>query len=246
MLQKKDRRAIVNLLKNDSYIFQNQILQMIFFTFAMKQFAEVFSVDNAPYNDFTMSDLTVSCRRAIEKVHSESSAAKWIIDADETYEFRGKYFAPFVDILCIFLNNAIEHSGIDKMEQLQISISIRELGEQVVAKYHELEGVKGLDSEKHFFEMKVTNTLNPSLSLEDLEAKLNQTFAKIRGEANVQELIQGEGGSGLYKLCNTAQYNIESDYLITFKVDNSTVSLAYCFSIDKLLCKEIVDDNIVN
>lgn len=215
-------------------------------TFAMKQFAEVFSVDNAPYNDFTMSDLTVSCRRAIEKVHSESSAAKWIIDADETYEFRGKYFAPFVDILCIFLNNAIEHSGIDKMEQLQISISIRELNEQGIAKYRELEGVKGLDSEKHFFEMKVTNTLNPSLSLEDLEAKLDKTFAKIRGEANVQELIQGEGGSGLYKLCNTAQYNIEADYLITFKVDDSTVSLSYCFSIDKLLCKEIVDDNIVN
>ena len=215
-------------------------------TSAMMQFAEVFSADNAPYNNFTMSDLTVSCRRAVEKVHSESSAAKWIINADKKYEFRGKFFAPFVDILCIFLNNAIEHSGIEKMEKLQISIKILELDEQGVENYRKLGGLKGLGSEKHFFEMKITNTLNPSLSQKDLEAKLDESFKKIRGGTNIQELIQSEGGSGLYKLCNIAQYNIETEYLITYGVGDNTVSFSYCFPADKLICKEIVDDNTIN
>lgn len=206
-------------------------------TSAMKQFAEVFSVDNAPYNNFTMSDLTVSCRRAVEKVHSESSAAQWIIDADDTYEFRGKFFASFVDILCIFLNNAIEHSGIDKMEQLQISISILELDEQGVEEYRKLGRLGKLSSKGHFFEMRVTNTLNLSLSQEDLVVKLNKSFERIRGGTNTQELIQGEGGSGLYKLCNTAQYNIETDYLITYEVDDNTVTFSYCFSADELIVR---------
>lgn len=237
---------IINPLPALNELLTNCKLAKAKVTFAMKQFAEVFSADNAPYNNFTMSDLTVSCRRAVEKVHSESSTAKWVIDADTTYEFRGKFFAPFVDILCIFLNNAIEHSGIHKMEQLQISISIFELNEQGVEKYRKLGGFKGLSSEKQFFEMKVTNTLNPSLSQEDLEAKLDKTFEKIRRGANVQELIQGEGGSGLYKLCNIAQYSIETEYLVTYEINADTASFAYCFSANTLIYKEVIDEDIID
>ena len=123
------------------------------------------------------------------------------------------------------------------MEQLQISISILELDEQGVEEYRKLGTLGKLSSKGHFFEMRVTNTLNLSLSQEDLVVKLNKSFERIRGGTNTQELIQGEGGSGLYKLCNTAQYNIETDYLITYEVDDNTVTFSYCFSADELIVR---------
>lgn len=209
---------------------------------AMKQFAEVFSVNNAPYNNFTMSDLIASCRRAVEKAHSESSRAKWTIEADTQHEFRGKFFAPFVDILCILLNNAIEHSGIEKIEQLQICISILELDVQEVEVYRELQR---FGDAKQVFELKVTNTLDAALPRDALKVKLEKAFAKIDKGADAQKLIQGEGGSGLYKLYNTAQYNIEASYLIRYEISDNFVSFSYCFVADKLICEERADEDFV-
>ncbi len=210
---------------------------------AMRQFAEVFSVDNTPYNDFTMSDLTASCRRTVEKVHTNSAAADWTVFADDQLEFRGKFFASFVDILCILLNNAIDHSGISEIEELKIGISICELDEQQSEEYREIEL---FENAKKLFEMRVTNSLSKTLSHQILEEKLAKTFETIRGGVNAQELIQSEGGSGLYKLCNTAQYNIEAEYLIGYEIEDDAISFSYCFVADKLICEGCADDNLVD
>ena len=140
----------------------------------------------------------------------------------------------------LFVHNGVKSMRMDDIAS-ELGISKRTIYEQFSDRESLIEACA-----RHFFEMKITNTLNPSLSQKDLEAKLDESFKKIRGGTNIQELIQSEGGSGLYKLCNIAQYNIETEYLITYGVGDNTVSFSYCFPADKLICKEIVDDNTIN
>ena len=72
---------------------------------AMEQFKDVFSANNAHYNNFTMRDLSSSCKKVIQRLYADSEDVAWKMDADDTLLLNGKYFVSFVDILCILLNN---------------------------------------------------------------------------------------------------------------------------------------------
>lgn len=211
--------------------------------YVMHQFSDAFTANSAQYNDFTMEELTSSCRKVVERVHSKSSKAKWNVCADNTLKFRGKLFVPFVDILCILLNNAIEHSGIERIDQLEIDIDISEVNQNDL---DYLRSYQQFLNTQRAFAIKVTNTLSSSISREMLDKKLEQLFAEIQMGTDSSALIQSEGGTGIYKLYNTAKFNVESAHLIAYDISDDSVTFIYCFEVDNLLCKEEDDDSIVD
>ena len=64
----------------------------------MEQFKDVFSANNAHYNNFTMRDLSSSCKKVIQRLYADSEDVACKMDADDTLLLNGKYFVSFVDI----------------------------------------------------------------------------------------------------------------------------------------------------
>lgn len=204
---------------------------------ALEQFKDVFSANNAHYNNFTMKDLSASCKRVIQRLYADSTDVVWKMDADDTLLFHGKYFVSFVDILCILLNNSLTHSGFGQMSDLKIDITATQATEQekselinIISAFH--------SGHQHIMRLKVKNNLSIKINESQLEQHLTDIFSDIRKEQLDRKLVQGEGGSGLHKLCKTIDYNIEVPYYIGYEINNHTISLSYVFVADNLLYGE--------
>lgn len=202
---------------------------------AMGQFEEVFYVIDANYNNFTMKDLCDSCQRVVLELHNKSDNVKWMINANDDYLLNGKFFLPFVDILCILLNNAFEHSGIAKSEELLIKIDISEITDRDSDQFVFIPDASDCE---HAFCMRVTNSLSNSIDTQTLLSKIEGIFKKIRMNQNYRSTIQSEGGSGLFKMCNTAANGIEAQHCILYGIEEHEISFEYCFILDKLLVGE--------
>lgn len=210
----------------------------------IKQFREVFSRNAANYVDFTMKELTDSCRKVLEKQYSKNDRTLWEIDADCSYVFNGKYFTSFVDVLCILLNNSLTHSGVDKEKGVSICIKIKEMEDNADDFIQTISSFSG--PHKYPFCMSVTNTLGSHINPCILKDRIQEVFDEVKKEQDNRQLIQREGGSGLYKLCKTIAYNIEAPYWITYDIQPGAISLQYWFMADTLLCKEEIDENSIN
>ena len=204
---------------------------------AMEQFKDVFSANNAHYNNFTMRDLSSSCKKVIQRLYADSEDVAWKMDADDTLLLNGKYFVSFVDILCILLNNSLTHSGFNQMANLEIDITATQVTEQekselidIISAFH--------SGHQHIMRLQVKNNLSKKINESQLEQRLETIFCDIRKEQLDRKLVQGEGGSGLHKLCKTIDYNIEVPYYIGYEIDNHSISLSYVFVADDLLYKE--------
>ena len=203
---------------------------------AMHEFQNVFSINRSEYNNFYMHDLSDSCQRIIEKLFPNSSDIQWNINADSQLLFDGRYFASFVDMLCILLNNAITHSGYSDMSQISIYIGISESAPDERADFYE--AMNTVDDSKHVVLLQVKNNVVPSTNMRALEEKLRSTFEAIQSEKDGAHFIQTEGGSGLFKLAKTAEYNLEAKYCIVYSVDNYAVTIGYEFIADNMIIRE--------
>jgi len=205
---------------------------------ALGEFEEVFYVNNNDYNNFTMKDMTDSSQRLILKLNNNISNCNWKISVDEDFIFNGRYFVPFVDIMCILLNNAIQHSGMEQGEKLEIEININEVTDReevfnVLPKANEY---------KNIFSLKVSNSLGSSIDISALTIKIKGIFEEVEKKSSNLTFAQKEGGTGIYKLCNIARNNIEAPYCIFYAIGEKSISLEYCFAIDNIIIKEENDE----
>lgn len=86
--------------------------------------------------------------------------------------------------------------------------------------------------------MSVTNNVSPSVDINIIEEKLSSSFQAITKEKDGAQYIQSEGGSGLYKLTKTADYNLEGKYCVLYSVTDHTVTIGYEFVADHMLAME--------
>ena len=203
---------------------------------AMEQFKDVFTTNNAHYNNFTMKDLSSSCKKAIERLYPGSDKANWSINADSNLVFDGKYFLSFVDVLSILLNNSITHSGL-RSEHLKIDIDITEIPDAEKQEIYDTSSCIN-STHQHIMRLQVRNNLDNKVDSIILREQLDKIFQEICEEQPNRKLVQGEGGSGLHKLCKTIDYNIEALYYIGYEVEHHSISIFYVFVADTLLHQE--------
>ena len=209
----------------------------------MKQFADAFTLNNSRYNDFTMAELVASCRKVVERAHSGSEAVNWKNDANQLIMFSGEHFAAFVDILSILLNNAIEHSGFEHYEDLEINISIAEVDDRTIEEIAVIPDVSGYHK---ILCMEVSNNLSDSIDIDLLAKNMKELFDNLTPTQINASQIQSEGGSGLYKLHNIVTYNLETWFTLICDVCENTIAIRYNFVADPLLAKEVCSENLIN
>ena len=77
------------------------------------------------------------------------------------------------------------------------------------------------------FSVSVKNNLHTNINVCDLEQKIADVFVGIREDS--ENKIQSEGGSGLYKLCNIIQNNIDAPYYIAYDLPKQSICVSYVF-----------------
>lgn len=203
---------------------------------ALTQFKDAFSINIGDYNNFSLESLTHICQQICINSNNDCNNIKWTINADSNTLFEGKYFVSFVDSLSILLNNAINHSGFTSFQDIEINVEAVEAhGEEKdeAIKTFNGRGIGIANVSSRVFSVSVKNNLHNSINVDSLEQKLNNIFLSIREDRGNK--IQSEGGSGLHKLCNIVQNNIEAPYYIGYTLPEQNICVSYVFIANNII-----------
>ena len=151
--------------------------------------------------------------------------------------YNGENFPYFVDILNIMINNALEHSGISNYSELSLDIDIKKIEDMTILcelkKEFEKKRIKV--QKLDFLEMSVSNTLGQNIDIEKLEEKISTIFKNTQNYEAVKKYSQSEGGTGLYKLYKTIQYNINTPYTIMYNIEKNKFCISIVFGIMNIM-----------
>ena len=198
-----------------------------------KEFANVFEKKDVSYMDFTMTDLIDTCIEIVTKLNSSMSSVKLIRKIDDVALYKGENFPYFVDAVNILINNALEHSGMTDLAQLELTIDIeKEHDAEVLTLLKEEFDKKKIRVENlDFLRLSISNTLSEDIDLQELQGKIAEIFDKTKDTETVKKYSQSEGGTGLYKLYKTFQYNINTAYSILYSIENQTFTITILFGV---------------
>ncbi|MEC2076311.1 hypothetical protein [Metabacillus fastidiosus] len=206
----------------------------------IKEFSDVFYNRDVLYLDYSMSDLVATCLEISYKLNNNFNNVQLEKEIQVPYKFNGMSFLYFVDILNIILNNALEHSGVEDYSKLKLDIIIREENSPKMVDIIQ-DALKekniGLKYEK-FMMVTVRNNLGDGKDIEQIQRKVQEVFDNVKSHEILKKYTQTEGGSGLYKLYKTLQYNIIAPYSILYDVTNQYFEISLFMGIDNLILKE--------
>lgn len=198
-----------------------------------KEFANVFEKRDVSYLDFTMTDLIDTCLEIITKLNAGMTSVKLIRKIEDFALYKGENFPYFVDAVNILINNALEHSGLTDLSELELTINIeKEQDEEVLSLLKEEFNKKKIRlGNMDFLRLSISNTLSGDIDLQELQGKIAEIFDKAKDTETVKKYSQSEGGTGLYKLYITFQYNINTAYSIFYRIENQTFTITILFGI---------------
>ncbi len=201
------------------------------------EFANVFEKSDVSYLDFTMGDLIDTCLQIISKLNGGMSEVILTKNICDTNYYKGETFPYFVDAVNILINNALEHSGISDYSKLEIVIDINKIEDEAtlveLKKQFEKKHIKidNLD----FVNLSVTNNLSEDIDIDMLIEVVGKIFKNTKDTETVRKYSQSEGGTGLYKLYKTFQYNINTAYLFTYAIDRNSFCISIIFGVMNIL-----------
>ena len=206
----------------------------------IKEFANVFNKQDVSYVDFTMNDLVDACLEISLKLNPHFSDIKINKDITNNDVFKGEKFPYLVDVVSILLDNAVEHSGINSASDMYITIEVSNYNDPVIISYvkEELEKKNIHISDTNFVKLTVANRLGESIDTPNLEKKIADILSKMKDTDTVKKYSQSEGGTGLYKLYKTVQYNLNTAYSILYQVSEDLFEITILFRITDIIVKE--------
>lgn len=208
---------------------------------ALREFKDAFVHSSTEYQDFTLGELGECVHQTIGRQY-DIDEVNWTTEADGQVYLRGKYFLPFVDVLCILVDNAIDHSGIYERRSLEIDIRMGIVGVDYLNPDAVTDEMK---KHKRYVTIAVGNNIDTSLNPSEVEGDLRKAFDSVGTVEKQGELMQKEGGTGLHKLCNIIEYQISWLYYTEYCVDDHNVLIQCVICADKLL-KEASDEDIID
>lgn len=198
-----------------------------------KEFANVFEKRDVSYLDFSMTDVIDTCIEIITKLNGNMASVKLSRKIDDAALYKGENFPYFVDAINILINNALEHSGIQDLSELELAINIeKEQDAEVLGLLKEEFDKKKIRLENmDFLKLSISNNLSKDIDVQELQRKIAEIFDKTKDTETVKKYSQSEGGTGLYKLYKTFQYNINTAYSIFYSIEDETFTITILFGI---------------
>lgn len=175
-------------------------------------FKDIFNMENEKYPDFTMRELIDFCIEIEKDMNNKFSVDKVNTVVHCSKKYSGEIFSYLVDIVAILIRNAVQHSEIDIMDELNIDIRIIPYKDSEIQYLLDEKGI--LQNGKEHFDdfslvFEISNNLSTSVNQKSVYAKAGQIISNIY-EHKFKEESSKEGGSGLYKIARTICYNLNT------------------------------------
>lgn len=201
---------------------------------AMQQFKDAFVHSHTVYQDFTLEELSQCTQRTIHQLY-DAENIQWIVNADDKIVINGLYFLPFVDIMCILIDNAIRHSGIQEKKNMHISMDMKVLSREDINP-EAIKRERSFQNCDNYISIAIKNNVNTRLDMSTIERKLKHVFQRLRSDETARSDAHKEGGTGIAKLVNIIEYQINWLYFTEYSVDQHKHEVTICCIIgaDKL------------
>lgn len=190
----------------------------------LKQISNWFIVRRyGEYYNYNLGELVSTCFEINNKTNKKYSLIRKSVKIESDIYLKGKTFNYLIDVINILYSNAIQHSGFNKYEDMNIDIEISEIDSSVIADALER---SGKFSSKEFRNSKypslriiMKNLLEENKKSEDITGVINGIFEKISNSD--KNLVSEEGGTGLTKINNILKYNIGALFFHQYLVDEN-------------------------
>lgn len=175
-------------------------------------FQDIFNMDNEKYLDFGFDELIEFCVKIESDMNWDFSQAHLVIDNQCGGYYNGNTFPYLVDIMEILLRNSVQHSKITDMRELSITISVNMVSQMNIPSVLR-EVVDEYLGTENAVVINICNNLDISV---DIDENLNKAREIINNITNntYGTHINKEGGSGLYKIARTLDYNLNTRAVI--------------------------------
>ncbi|MBD5507501.1 MAG: hypothetical protein HDR05_05520 [Lachnospiraceae bacterium] len=204
----------------------------------LNEFSDVLYKQDIIYEDFDINAVIEVVMDIQRSINADFSKIKITQQVDVTEKFKGKFFPHFVDVLNIFIDNAFKRSGITRLEEMEISIEVTSNVD--VEEYLESMDIDKITEEnfKKWMQIMVLNKLHINVDKDNVWRKVKEILDNVSNSEIIKEITQKEGGTGLYKVCNTLKYHFDAVYGIFYGFQKEYFFITIILGYDNLIAEE--------
>lgn len=178
----------------------------------IESFQDIFNMENENYMDYSFNELIDFCVKIEADMNKDFSNAELVVENKCHQRFKGSTFPYLVDIMSILLRNAVEHSEIKDMKRLKIHINIDRLPQfEILAQ--KKESFKAYIDIENAVVINICNNLDLSVNEDENYSKIEKIIKNINDDT-YKPHSNKEGGSGIYKIARTVDYNLKTKAVV--------------------------------
>lgn len=214
--------------------YKNELLRRIEITKAkyiedISKFEGIFYMKSEQYPNFAIKDVIEFCREIEKDINPKFNLVHFEIQNNCYNIYSGNIFPYLVDIVSIFIHNAVEHSQIQDLELLNIKVSIISIDNLNKSEWY-------LDKRLNNYSVLLNfkNNLAEDLDEDALYEKVMNIIDSM--ETNTfREKSKLTKGSGLYKIARTLYYNLDEMGAFYLKRKKGWFDLSIAVNLKKYL-----------
>lgn len=201
----------------------------------LEGFKDIFYMDNEKYPDFKCNDLIEFCCKVESEMNKEFTRnnVNIINRCEENYD--GNIFPFMVDIMCILIRNAVQHSQFANLQNLKIDIVVETYIESSISKDY------NLSFDDRGVVINIRNNLDNNVNEEYIQNKVQIIIDNIN-DKKYREESSKEGGSGLYKIARTVDYNLCCAALMYHNVCDGYFDMFFIIDLNKFVKRSLNED----
>ncbi|WP_419886023.1 hypothetical protein [Paenibacillus sp. B-A-8] len=199
----------------------------------IETFKDIFNMDNEKYPDFTMEELIEFCCEIEDDMNHQFRDAIVRKNVECKKKYQGQIFPYLVDIMAIFIRNAVQHSKISNMNDLELEINVKPYTGSEIETFFSND-YKIINPKFHNYSLvfNVINNLSTEVDEVELLNNVGERIGNIYNGKFRKESIK-EGGSGLYKVARTIYYNLNSSAVFVQKENKGFFDISIAIDLNK-------------
>ena len=189
----------------------------------MTEFENFFYKDDVIYEDFSLQELATTCIGIERQIHADFDNIKLKMNIDGTKKIVGSTFSDFVEIIILLMNNAITHAGFDNMNMLDLVLNFS-LGSETEEALDVQETLAQSNQEwsiDNLLLLSVENNLASEKDINLIRDRVQYIFDNAKDSQTLKKYSISEGGSGIYKIYKTINYNVRVPYVILYSIEDT-------------------------
>jgi hypothetical protein len=206
----------------------------------MTEFLNIFYKDDVVYEDYTIDELVTTSIGIEKQIHArfdDVNVQKTVIGEKK---LSGKSFSYLTEILVMLINNAVSHAGYADLSDLDLSLFLcmDQKNKAILEIQNALLKEKKNWSTDNLLVITVANNLAEDKDVKIIRSRVADIFEHAKDPVMLKKYSISEGGSGLYKIYKTINYNVSVPYVILYSVEENEFSLTLALDATQLLIQE--------